>query len=230
MQVVGRVHDLARRDSRVHVHQVDRAPDGRVEVDALPPGEALGERRVGDARMGDDQRPLRVGVVQDAQVVGDQQGRPRPPWMRIGTAARRQARKSARAAGRQQEALGPWVSLIPRAPGRGSASPPRPGRRRGRGGRRERSSRPSVPPPPACGRWPPGTQARGRLVHAERKRPLRARAEELDQLLARRDHPVDVAADVDASKMVAPDGRLARSFCSYSVRQRVRSGPRPRRG
>ena len=28
--VVGRVHDLAGRDSRVHVHQVDRAPDRRV--------------------------------------------------------------------------------------------------------------------------------------------------------------------------------------------------------
>ena len=58
------VEELLGRDPAERVEQVDRAPDRRVEEDARPPGEGLGESgEIGDAAVGDDQ--LGVGVRLD---------------------------------------------------------------------------------------------------------------------------------------------------------------------
>ena len=67
------------------ISQVDRAPHRRVEEDARFPGEVTGEpRKIGDACVGDDQLRRRIASTSRARLsaIG---GRPRPPWMRIGT-------------------------------------------------------------------------------------------------------------------------------------------------
>ena len=114
VRVVGGVQHLAGRDAREHVQEVDRAPDRGVEVDARPPGEALGERgEIGDAGVGDDERRLRIGVVQPAEVLGDRR-QPAPAVDEDRHAAlRRQREDRLEPLVVEQEALRPGVELDP---------------------------------------------------------------------------------------------------------------------
>ena len=212
--IVGGEDDLAGRDPGVHVQQVDRAPDGRVEVDALPPGEGLRERgQIGDARVRDDQRPLRIRVVELPEVLGDRrQATPAVDEDRH-PALGGEGEDRLQALVVQQEALGAGVELDP------TGAPVETARRLldRLGGEVEADEGDDEPRGALCGLQravvgrPEGRLAVG-LVHAERKRPLRTgTAEKLDELLARRDHPVDVAADVDVRVEDGGSRRQARA-------------------
>ena len=156
VRVVARVDHLLRRDLAVEVEQVDRAPRRRVEEDALAaaPCSAASARQVGDAGVGDDQRRLRVAVDERCAGPSAIGGRPRPPWIRIGT--RRSAASSNTGASRSSvavELLRARVELDPaRAGVEAAASPPRSATRSGRAARTGSAARSSARRTRACGR------------------------------------------------------------------------------
>ena len=72
VRVVGGVQHLLRGDLAVEVEQVEAAPDGGVEEDALEAAETSGETgHVGDARVRDDELHAFVAPDQRLEILGD---------------------------------------------------------------------------------------------------------------------------------------------------------------
>ncbi len=200
VRIVGGVEHLARRDAREHVEEVDGAPDGGVEVHARAPGEALGERgEVGDSGMRDDERRFWVEVVQPPKVFGNRrQAAPAVDEDRH-AALGGECEDGLEPLVVEQEALRPGVELDP-----ARAVVERAGRFFDRllgeieahEGHEEAARALG-----SCERAVVGSPERRLpvgLVHAERERALHAPTlEEGGQIFERRDHPVDVATDVN---------------------------------